>query len=144
MARDAFTGLIQSGVSQKSVRRRCSLEKLENRNVMAGVFPNDPGFPQQWALHNTGQTGGAFDADVDAPEAWSITTGSMTTVVAILDNGVNYTHPDLFLNTWLNQGEIPPETATSLADTDSDGLFTFRDLNDQSNGAHVTDINGNG
>ena len=48
---------------------------------------NDPIYPDQWYLHNTGQEGGVVDADIDAPEAWEITRGSMKTVVAVLDNG---------------------------------------------------------
>src|SRR5262245_54877111 len=77
---------------------RLSLEALENRLAPAGVFPNDPNFPNQWQLHNTGQTGGLYDADIDMPEAWSINTGSMSTVIAVLDSGIDYTHPDVYLN----------------------------------------------
>ena len=47
------------------------LEVLEDRTVPAGCMPNDPEFPQQWPLHNTGQTGGLYDADIDMPAAWS-------------------------------------------------------------------------
>lgn len=111
---------------------------------MAGVIPNDPQFGQQWPLHNTGQTGGMYDADIDMPEAWSVTTGNMATVIAILDSGVDYTHPDLYLNIWLNESEIPTDLDTSLTDADSDGLITFRDLNDAANAAHVNDVNANG
>ena len=73
------------------------------------VFPDDPDFTQQWALHNTGQTGGTQDADIDAPEAWSIQTGGGTippVVVAVLDSGVDYTHPDLNQNMWVNFWEL--------------------------------------
>jgi subtilisin family serine protease len=119
------------------------LEVLEDR-VVPSVYPNDPGFATQWPLHNTGQTGGLYDADIDMPAAWSITTGSMATVVAILDSGVDYTHPDLYLNIWINESEIPTSIAASLIDTDSDGIFTFRDLNALANSAHVTDVNANG
>ena len=87
-------------------RTRLAAEPLEDRTVPS-VLPNDPQFPQQWDLHNTGQTGGRYDADIDMPAAWSITTGSTATVVAVMDNGVDYTDPDLYLNIWLNQGEIP-------------------------------------
>lgn len=74
-------------------------------------MPNDPEFPQQFSLHNVGQNGGIVDADIDAPEAWEVTTGSMETVVAVMDTGVDYTHADLYLNIWLNEGEIPSEIA---------------------------------
>lgn len=59
------------------------------------VIPNDPYFNQQWALHNTGQTGGTPDADIDASDAWDTTMGDDEVVIAILDSGVDYTHPDL-------------------------------------------------
>ena len=123
---------------------RLHLELLEDRLVPAGVYPNDPGFAQQWEFHNTGQTGGLYDADMDLPAAWSVTTGSMNTVVAVLDSGVDYTDPDLYLNIWLNPGEIPTAIRAGLSDTDSDGIFTFRDLNASANASFVTDVNGNG
>ncbi len=125
-------------------RNRLRFEQLEDRRLMAGVIPNDPGFAQQWTLHNTGQSGGKYDADIDMPAAWSISTGSMTTVVGVLDSGVDYTDPDLYLNIWLNQGEIPAAIAASLTDVDGDGIFTFRDLNAPVNAPFVTNVNGNG
>jgi subtilisin family serine protease len=63
-----------------------------------GVFPNDPYFPKQWHLHNTGQSGGTPGADIRAPEAWEITTGDPNIVVAVVDNGVDSKHPDLVNN----------------------------------------------
>lgn len=69
--------------------------------------PNDPDFSQLWGMHNTGQTGGSSDADIDAVEAWDITTGSSDIVVAVFDTGVDYTHTDLKTNLWVNQGETP-------------------------------------
>ncbi|MCJ7680766.1 MAG: peptidase S8, partial [Candidatus Aminicenantes bacterium] len=50
-------------------------------------LPNDSRFGSLWGLHNTGQTGGTYDADIDAPEAWNLTTGSRTVVVAVIDSG---------------------------------------------------------
>ena len=69
--------------------------------------PTDPLFANQWDFHNTGQTGGTFDADIDAPEAWDVTTGTGSTIVAVIDTGVDYLHPDLAANIWVNQDELP-------------------------------------
>jgi len=62
------------------------------------VVPDDEYFPILWHLHNTGQSGGTPDADINAPEAWDITTGDPNIVVAVLDTGVDTTHPDLVDN----------------------------------------------
>jgi len=85
-----------------------------NYRYFAEVIPNDPGFPKLWGLHNTGQkvngTTGAADADMDLPEAWGICsqcTGSQTVIGAVLDTGIDYNHPDLSGNIWINPGEIP-------------------------------------
>ncbi len=75
--------------------------------IYAEQVPNDPGFPNQWGLDNTGQSGGTPGADVDAAEAWNITTGSASVVIGIVDTGTDYTHPDLAANMWVNPGEIP-------------------------------------
>jgi uncharacterized delta-60 repeat protein len=65
-----------------------------------GTYPNDPSFSEQWGLNNTGQSvsgipGGTSDADIDAPEAWDQTTGSPAATVAVVDSGVDVSHPDL-------------------------------------------------
>ncbi|MCL5888157.1 MAG: S8 family serine peptidase [Actinobacteria bacterium] len=74
----------------------------------AVLRPNDPQFNTLWGLENTGQTGGTADADIDATEAWSrLGTGSAEVVVAVIDTGVDITHPDLRGNRWVNQDEIP-------------------------------------
>jgi PKD repeat protein len=69
------------------------------------LFPNDPFFSTLWGLHNTGQIGGTPDADVDAPEAWQMTTGSSDVIVAVIDTGVDYNHEDLSANMWVNELE---------------------------------------
>ncbi|MFB2879592.1 S8 family serine peptidase [Aerosakkonemataceae cyanobacterium BLCC-F46] len=69
------------------------------------TIPNDPSFNQLWGLNNTGQTGGTADADIDAAEAWDLTTGS-DVLVGVIDTGVDYNHPDLVDNIWTNPGEI--------------------------------------
>lgn len=68
---------------------------------------NDPYYSRLYGLNNTGQSGGVADADIDAPEAWSTTTGSSSTVVAVIDEGVDISHPDLRGNIWRNADEIP-------------------------------------
>lgn len=66
-----------------------------------GSTPNDSFYAaQQWGMHNTGQTGGTPGADISAQQAWDISTGSPNQVVAILDSGIDYNHPDLAPNVW--------------------------------------------
>lgn len=66
-----------------------------NRIYRALWTPNDPSFKEQWGLHNTGQSSGRSDADIDTPEAWDYTLGSSNVTIAIVDTGVDYNHPDL-------------------------------------------------
>jgi len=72
--------------------------------------PDDTHFNRLWGLHNSGQTvngvNGTNDADIDALEAWDVTTGSSDVVVAVIDSGVDVNHPDLAANIWTNPGEI--------------------------------------
>ena len=80
-----------------------------NYRVRIARTPNDPLFPQLWGLNNTGQTGGIVDADIDAPEAWDVAFGvpeGSDVIVAVIDTGIDYLHPDLFDNMWVNPGEI--------------------------------------
>lgn len=69
------------------------------------VTPDDPQYGQLWGLHNQGQTGGTSDADIDAPEAWELGTGSLSVRVGVIDTGIDHTHPDLAANIWTNPGE---------------------------------------
>ncbi len=72
--------------------------------------PSDPSFGLQWAEQNTGQTvnglSGTAGADANVVPAWSITTGSRSIVVAEVDTGVDYSHPDLAANIWTNDGTV--------------------------------------
>jgi len=67
------------------------------------VIPNDSQFNEQWALRNTGQNGGQYGSDVNATGAWKTTTGSKSTVIAVIDSGIDFTHSDLVNNQWFNQ-----------------------------------------
>lgn len=114
-------------------------------------FPDDPMFNQQWGLHNTGQSGGTPDADIDAPEAWDFNTGGVTAlgdtiVVAIVDGGCQLNHPDLTY--WYNWNEIP---GNSIDDDDNGYIDDFRGWNaynntpnvpSNSHGTHVSGISG--
>jgi subtilisin family serine protease len=96
--------------------------------------PNDPDFNLQYYLNNSGQTGGIPDADIDAPEAWEIETGNKDIVICIHDTGVDWDHPDLKDNIWINSGE----------DLNSNGIVDpsdFNDFDDDGNG-YIDDIRG--
>jgi len=80
------------------------------------TIPDDEYFSLLWGMHNTGQSEGTADADIDAPDAWDITTGSSDIVVAVIDTGVDYNHPDLNDNMWVNVAEL-----NGVADYDDDG-----------------------
>ncbi|MBA2441426.1 MAG: S8 family serine peptidase [Rubrobacter sp.] len=77
------------------------------------VTPNDPGFSDLYGLNNTGQSGGTEGADISAPGAWSVTTGSEDTIIAVIDTGVDIDHPDLEGNVWTN----PDESANGRDDS---------------------------
>ena len=97
--------------------------------------PDDEFFSNQWSLQNMGQViriqkalgpitlpfrcSGTFDADIDAPEAWDLETGNPDVVIAILDTGIDYTHPDLMENIWENMNEIPGDSI----DNDGNGYI---------------------
>ena len=69
------------------------------------LTPNDTRFGEMWGLHNTGQSGGTLGADIDALEAWNQTTGSSDVIVAVIDSGVDYNHPDLSANMFRNTAD---------------------------------------
>jgi subtilisin family serine protease len=89
--------------------------------------PDDSSFSKLWGMHNTGQTGGTPDADIDALEAWGVTTGSRDILVGVIDTGVDYKHPDLAANMWTNPGESGldgdgNDKATNGKDDDGNGF----------------------
>lgn len=123
--------------------------------------PNDPGFAYQWHYRNLGagnygfenlndnQAGAEAGCDVNAVEAWKTCVGDPSIIVAVLDEGVMYTHPDLAPNMWCNPGET---TQGEKADGDGNGYegdlhgynfveesgnITWSDANDSGHGTHV-------
>ncbi|MDB5295278.1 MAG: hypothetical protein JWO31_1261 [Phycisphaerales bacterium] len=109
------------------------VERLEPRELWSAVVPNDTAYAQQWNLKG-----------VNAPAAWAKGTGSAAVLVGHVDTGIDYTHPDLYKNVWINQAEIPPALKGKLKDTDGDKRISFWDLNATANKGRVADGNKNG
>lgn len=149
-----------------------ALQQKATRAAAAEGEPNDPGFASQWHYRNLGEgnydfenlnnnhVGAKAGCDVNALEAWKTCTGDPSIIVAILDEGVMYTHPDLAANMWCNPGE-----SVQGAQTDGDGNgyegdlhgynfvtesgdITWTDANDTGHGTHVAGtiaaVNNNG
>ncbi len=155
---DNFTSLFSgrlakfkiSGMSAKE-----AIERLKSHQAIEYVEPdyrvsianatNDPRFEDLWGLNNEGQTGGTVDADIDAPEAWSISTGSRDIVVGVIDTGVDYSHPDLAANAWVNSGEIAGDGIDNDGNgyiDDVHGINAITDagdpMDDEGHGTHVS------
>ncbi len=156
--RTAETVPLGFGLHQLELKPGVSIESMlgiyrNNANVLyaepdyrvrIATIPDDPQFSDQWDMHNTGQLGGTVDADIDAPDAWDLSTGTGSTIVAVIDTGVDYLHPDLAPNLWTNPGEIPGDGI----DNDNNGYVDdihgydfFNDdsdpLDDHGHGTHV-------
>lgn len=71
-----------------------------------GTAPNDPRFNEEWSLRNLGQNGGQYGSDINVSGVWQTTTGGAKTVVAIVDSGIDFTHPDLAENQWINDNPL--------------------------------------
>ncbi len=140
----------QSVLQQVRNHRTVEIAQFNHTNLtLRTTFPDDPGFSNQWGLHNTGQTGGTFDADIDAPEAWDIATGGTTLfgdqiVVAIIDGGCDLNHQDLPF--FKNTNEIPnngiDDDGNGYTD-DYDGWDAYANdhtIPSSSHGTHVAGI----
>jgi YD repeat-containing protein len=104
--------------------------------------PNDSRFGSQWALSNKGQNNGAPGSDIGALAGWQRTTGSEKTIIAVIDTGVDTSHPDLARNLWVNKQESKGKQGE---DDDGDGYIDnvsgWNFVNDSNN---VTDDHGHG
>lgn len=101
-----------------------NIEYAEKNHIFCASYtPDDTYFSYQWGLHNTGQSGGTSDADIDAPEAWETFTGSSDICMAILDTGIDYNHTDLQSNIWNNPGETGGGKETDNTDNDGNGYI---------------------
>ncbi len=156
-------GRIKRAYNTDSKRIYLSDKALQQKATRGAAddFPNDPGFASQWHYRNLGEgnydfenlnnnhVGAKAGCDVNALEAWKTCTGDPSIIVAILDEGVMYTHPDLAANMWCNPGE-----SVQGAKTDGDGNgyegdlhgynfvtesgdITWTDANDTGHGTHV-------
>jgi len=107
--------------------------------------PNDPLFSRLWGLNNNGQsvygTSGTAGADVDGPEAWDVTQGSNTVIIAVIDTGVDYNHPDLAGNIWSNPGEV---AGNSLDDDHNGYVDDIRGWDFVDNDNEPMDVYGHG
>lgn len=156
-------GRIKRAYNTDSKRIYLSDKALQQKTTRSAAddFPNDPGFASQWHYRNLGKgnydfenlnnnhVGAKAGCDVNALEAWKTCTGDPSIIVAILDEGVMYKHPDLAANMWCNPGE-----SVQGAKTDGDGNgyegdlhgynfvtesgdITWTDANDTGHGTHV-------
>jgi len=103
--------------------------------------PSDPRFGELWGLNNTGQSGGLPDADIDAVEAWTLTTGSSTVVVAVIDSGIDWNHQDLAANVFRNT----PDCNSNGIDDDGNGqIDDCFGINTAANNSNPLDDNNHG
>ena len=138
----------------RSLERDGRVAYAEPNFVLRTDVPNDPFMTRLWGLDNLGQTvnwsAGAPDADIDAREAWSVSTGSADVLVAVIDTGVELAHPDLAANIWVNEGEDCPGCRTNGTDDDGNGYvddwrgwdFVNGDNNPTDDMGHGTHVSG--
>ena len=117
--------------------------------VRASDIPNDPFFSTQWNMQNTGQNGGTVGADIHATQAWGISTGSASVVVAVIDTGIDYNHPDLAANVWSSPNGFTTTSINGIVvqcPAGTHGLNVIDSscdpFDDNSHGTHVSGIIG--
>jgi subtilisin family serine protease len=124
--------------------------KLDHEGAGKHIHANDELFYKQWGLFNHGQDGGKSGADISAMQAWAVTKGSSEVVVAVLDSGVDYTHPDLVNNIWTRPQIIKAYEDDGLRSEepvdDVHGLNVLEDsgdaMDDNGHGTHCAGILG--
>ncbi len=113
--------------------------------TVGGIIPNDPGFPDQWALRNLGIGVGGYpatlDADIKATQAWEITTGSPDVLIAVTDTGIDINHPDLAPNIYTNPREIP---GNNIDDDNNGYVDDVHGYNVANKNSDVQDVAGHG
>jgi subtilisin family serine protease len=136
---------------RRALRAQASVRYVEPNAILHAddLVPNDPGFPKQWGLRNTGQvvglSAGTPGADVHAASAWDVTTGSTPVTVGVIDTGVDLSHPDLSGNIWINPGENCPGCRNDGIDNDGNGYVDdWRGWNFVANTNNPADDNGHG
>lgn len=100
--------------------------------------PNDPYFEQLWGLNNFGQEingkpGGISGADVNILKAWELSKGSEEIVVGVIDTGIDYNHPDLHANMWVNEDEIPDNGIDDDGNGVVDDIYGYNAIEDSGN-----------
>lgn len=118
-----------------------------NYLYQVAMIPDDTQFTSLWGLHNTGQavngTVGTADVDIDAPQAWDLTTGSPNVIIGVVDSGIAYDHPDLAPNIWINTGEIPNDGIDNDGNGFIDDVNGYDFANDDPDPMDPPDHNGN-
>ncbi|MBU6412914.1 MAG: S8 family serine peptidase [Planctomycetes bacterium] len=116
IGRGGFASFTAEGVTFAAVRQvlnsaNSMIVGIEpNSLYRTEAVPNDPLYPQEWQLSNTGQdvqgVTGTVGADISAEAAWDTAVGSRSVIIGVIDTGVQVNHPDLAANIWRNPGEI--------------------------------------
>ena len=147
-ARRMRSRLLSTEALLQALRANPDVEFVEpNYIVSVGAVPNEPWFVFLWGLLNSGQlingTNGIPGADISAPQAWDVSTGSRATVVGVIDSGIDYSHPDLAANIWTAPRDftvvISGVQITCAAGTHGFNAInnTCNPMDDHSHGTHV-------